>query len=123
MRKKLTAEFYVDEFWSPDNHIAIMDAEFMLKLQRLRSIVDQPFRITSGYRTIEYNARVGGASNSLHLVGKAADIDHMNWDGATKLKFVGTAIIIGFAVGVYRKHFHIDTRLGPKVLWIGDNVC
>lgn len=123
MRKKVTADFYADEFWSPDKNIANMDADFMLKLQRLRTIVGKSFRITSGYRTVEYNARVGGASSSQHLFGKAVDIDHMTWDGATKLNFIGAAISLGFAVGIYRKHFHIDTRLEPKVLWIGDNVC
>jgi len=123
MHKKLTADFHDYEFWSPDKNFAKMDAEFMLKLQRLRTIVGKPFRITSGYRTVEFNARVGGAPNSQHLVGRAADIDHMTWDGATKLKFLGAAISLGFAVGIYRKHFHIDTRLEPKVLWIGDNVC
>ena len=123
MRKKLTADFFDDEFWSPDKNFAKMEPEFMLKLQKLRSTVGVPFTISSGYRTAEFNARIGGARESLHLTGQAADIEHIGWDGATKLKFLGTAIAMGFSIGIYRKHFHVDTRTGVKVLWIGKDVC
>lgn len=123
MRKKLTADFFEDEFWSPDKNFAKMEPEFMLKLQKLRSTVGVVFTVSSGYRTAEFNARIGGAKESLHLTGQAADIEHIGWDGATKLKFLGTAIAMGFSIGVYRKHFHIDTRTGVKVLWIGKDVC
>lgn len=123
MRKKLTADFFDDEFWSPDKNFAKMEPEFMLKLQKLRSTVGVVFTVSSGYRTAEFNARIGGEKESLHLTGQAADIEHIGWDGATKLKFLGTAIAMGFSIGVYRKHFHIDTRTGVKVLWIGKDVC
>lgn len=123
MRKKLTADFFDDEFWSPDKNFAKMEPEFMLKLQKLRSTVGVVFTVSSGYRTAEFNARIGGAKESLHLTGQAADIEHIGWDGATKLKFLGTAIAMGFSIGVYRKHFHVDTRTGVKVLWIGKDVC
>lgn len=123
MRKKLTADFFEDEFWSPDKNFAKMEPEFMLKLQKLRSTVGVVFTVSSGYRTAEFNARIGGAKESLHLTGQAADIEHIGWDGATKLKFLGTAIAMGFSIGVYRKHFHVDTRTGVKVLWIGKDVC
>lgn len=95
----------------------------MLKLQKLRSTLGVAFTVSSGYRTAEFNARIGGAKESLHLTGQAADIEHIGWDGATKLKFLGTAIAMGFSIGVYRKHFHVDTRTGVKVLWIGKDVC
>lgn len=123
MRKKLTADFFDDEFWSPDKNFAKMEPEFMLKLQKLRSTLGVAFTVSSGYRTAEFNARIGGAKESLHLTGQAADIEHIGWDGATKLKFLGTAIAMGFSIGVYRKHFHVDTRTGVKVLWIGKDVC
>jgi uncharacterized protein YcbK (DUF882 family) len=122
-RKKLTADFYEDEFWSPDKNFAKMEPEFMLKLQKLRTTVGVTFTISSGYRTPEFNARIGGAPESFHPKGMAADIEHIGWDGATKLKFLGTAIAMGFSIGVYRKHFHVDSRTGTKVLWIGKDVC
>jgi len=56
-----------------------------------------PFSITSGYRTIQRNAAVGGGSNSRHMLGLAFDLvfdtaldgsdcraamrdDHPEWD-------------------------------------------
>jgi hypothetical protein len=45
-----------------------------LILQPLRDRLGQPVVITSGYRSPEVNAAVGGARNSAHLYGRAADI-------------------------------------------------
>ena len=43
-------------------------------LEPLRQHVSEPVIISSGYRCPELNRRVGGASNSQHLTGEAADI-------------------------------------------------
>ena len=43
-------------------------------LQVARDLYGKPIRITSGCRCIKHNRNVGGASNSAHLEGKAADI-------------------------------------------------
>ena len=43
-------------------------------LDRLRSGWGRPIIVTSGYRCKELNAAVGGARNSQHLKGQAADI-------------------------------------------------
>lgn len=42
-------------------------------LQFYRSQHGRRIFITSGYRPPEYNARVGGVPNSMHILGKAAD--------------------------------------------------
>lgn len=42
-------------------------------LERVREREGQPIRLFSVYRTIPYNARIGGASNSAHIRGKAND--------------------------------------------------
>lgn len=39
-----------------------------------RALGDLPIRISSGYRCPDLNARVGGARNSAHMSGLAADI-------------------------------------------------
>jgi uncharacterized protein YcbK (DUF882 family) len=119
MRKKLSADFFEDEFYSPDTRSAKMEPEFIYKLQKLRNVVGTPFTISSGFRSQAYNAIKGGAGSSLHLSGMAADIDHTGWTGEIRFKFVAAASALGFSIGIYDRHFHVDTRLGPKVLWIG----
>ena len=43
-------------------------------LQVLRDTLKKPVTINSGYRSPDYNKKIGGASKSQHLVAKAADI-------------------------------------------------
>jgi uncharacterized protein YcbK (DUF882 family) len=47
--------------------------ELAENLQVLRDILGVPIRITSGYRESAHNRRVGGAINSQHVQGTAAD--------------------------------------------------
>ena len=44
------------------------------QLEVLREHFQKPITINSGYRSPKWNAKVGGAENSQHLLGKAADI-------------------------------------------------
>lgn len=44
-------------------------------LEQLRIFRGRPVRVNDGYRCPAENARVGGVSDSQHLLGKAADID------------------------------------------------
>ena len=50
-------------------------------LDRLRSEWGRPIIVTSGYRCKELNAAVGGARNSQHLKGQAADIVSDDFEG------------------------------------------
>lgn len=43
-------------------------------LDPLREFIDVPVLVTSGYRCRELNAKIGGAKNSQHMKGEAADI-------------------------------------------------
>lgn len=47
--------------------------QLLQSLEALR-VHTGPLRVVSGYRCPKYNAKVGGASNSQHMVGAAADI-------------------------------------------------
>jgi len=118
--KRLTESFYASEFASPDTDECKMQSEFMYKLQRLRNICGWPFRISKGggYRTRAYNQKLGGADDSYHPQGMAADIDHQGWNGIQRHQFITAATALGFSVGIYDKHFHVDNRLEPRVLWI-----
>lgn len=44
-------------------------------LEQIRSLAGRPVVVSSGYRSPELNRAVGGAANSAHLTGLAADIN------------------------------------------------
>lgn len=116
--KKLTEHFYEHELASPDGKCN-MDPAFLVVLETLRVRVGVKFIITSGYRSPEYNAKLKGAAHqSMHTLGIAVDVSHEQWDGITKHRFLRIACELGFSVGIYPKHFHIDLRTEPQVLWI-----
>lgn len=118
-RISLSTDFYADEFESPDTKESKMKPEFILKLQRLRTACGWPFTIKSGYRTKAYNHKLGGADDSYHVLGIAADVSHNGWNGIQRYQFISAAMSLGFSIGVYNAHFHVDSRLEPRVLWIG----
>jgi len=43
-------------------------------LERVRELVGSPIRVSSGYRSPALNRAVGGAKDSAHMLGLAADI-------------------------------------------------
>lgn len=54
-------------------------------LDPLRRLYGKPIVITSGYRCLELNKRVGGVANSWHTQGNAADIHVASLTEATKI--------------------------------------
>lgn len=82
--------------------------QLLLKLERLRyNLGDKAVVINSGYRTPAHNKRVGGASNSQHLYGKAADIVVR---GVKPSTVYNAAIKLFNGVGRYNTFTHVDTR-------------
>jgi uncharacterized protein YcbK (DUF882 family) len=67
--------------------------------------------LSSGYRTIDRNARIEGAArNSQHIHGRAGDL---NFDGVDRQRLAAFADAAGAAgVGTYRSFVHID--VGPE---------
>lgn len=51
-------------------------------LDPARQKLGAPIYVNSGYRCPELNRRVGGARNSYHLLGRAADLDTRSGDNA-----------------------------------------
>jgi zinc D-Ala-D-Ala carboxypeptidase len=83
----------------------------MYKLEALRKKAgNQSVNINSGFRSIAHNAAIGGASNSMHLYGVAADIDVA---GKTVRQEYVLAETCGFS-GLERyteDHQHVDSRI------------
>jgi hypothetical protein len=58
---------------SPDNITQLHLLVLALALETVRELLGVPIRIDSGYRCPALNASVGGAQNSAHMTGYAAD--------------------------------------------------
>lgn len=82
-------------------------------LQQLRDVAGGPLVVTSGYRCLTHNARVGGAKNSQHVRGIAADV----WSKTlTPNELAALAEKVpAFAnggIGKYSRWIHVDVRQG-----------
>ena len=111
--KKLSSNFRVKEFACKDGSDAVLVApRLVMVLQSIRDHFDAPVRINSGYRTPQYNTKVGGVDQSQHCYGTAADI---------AVKGVGVDTVAAYArkimpdwggVGIYKFQgfVHVDVR-------------
>lgn len=115
--QKLSAHFKVSEFASKDgSDIVLIDDELVRLLEQIRVWAGAPVKITSAYRSYTHNRAVGGASNSYHVKGQAADIVV---SGKTPMEVARFAQAIGArGIGLYtRSRFvHVDTRL-TRYFW------
>lgn len=97
-----------------------MMPEFMDKLYKARIEAGCPFYITSGYRTLDHNKKVGDVDDSPHCQGVAADIACE--DSRTRFKIVKALFDVGFVrIGVGHTFIHVDcderdTKI-QEVLW------
>ncbi|MFE4085595.1 D-Ala-D-Ala carboxypeptidase family metallohydrolase [Streptomyces sp. YIM B13502] len=86
----------------------------MWKLEALRhALGDQPIRVTSGFRSQSCNSAVGGASNSRHLYGDAADLgagSHTLCTLAKQARNHGFNGILGPGYPGHDDHTHVDHR-------------
>lgn len=110
--------FKVKEFSCHDgSDVVKIDSDLVIKLQALRDIIEKPIVINSGYRTPEYNKKIGGASRSQHIYGKAADIAI---SGINPKEIAKQAETLGFmGIGLYDWGCHVDTRK-TKSFWETD---
>jgi|15BtaG_2_1085339.scaffolds.fasta_scaffold12873_3 uncharacterized protein YcbK (DUF882 family) len=87
-------------------------------LEHLRAEVGRPLQVTSGYRSPEVNAAVGGSATSQHLKGQAADVKPL---GVDRLVLWGVVLAnlddipIDQAI-IYEEtgHVHVSTSPSPR---------
>ena len=78
-----------------------MQEDFMSMLVNIRREIDRPLIVSSGYRSPEHNAKIGGSANSPHTYGRAVDIVCM---GTVAYKLIQIAIKHGMTgIGVAQK--------------------
>lgn len=108
----MSAHFRAAEFACPHCGVALVRELLEQRLEQLRSHVGHPLRIVSGYRCPPHNKTVGGARNSMHMYGAAADLPA----GAAT---VSQAKHVGFSgIGISGEWaVHVDVRDGEPVTW------
>lgn len=118
----LTAHFSRREFASKDGApmpASYPDTRLLGMLEVLRyACGEHPVTILSGWRSVAHNAAVGGAVESRHLTGEAADI---RVDGVSPAKVAAVAreLFEGWGgVGEYATFVHIDCR-AREARWRG----
>jgi hypothetical protein len=83
-------------------------------LEKVRASMGAPLKINSAFRNRATNSAVGGASQSRHLMGDAADIAIGNFD---RKKLLQAAINAGFrGIGLGKTFLHVDLR-PVKTVW------
>lgn len=113
--------FKLREFDSPDlnGSGSLMDETLIDMLIEARSKANIPFIINSGYRTKEYNKRIGGVKNSSHLKGLAVDIKCV--DSRSRSLILNALISAGFnRIGIAKTFIHcdIDQDKPTNVIWM-----
>ena len=94
-----------------------IDPKLVEYLQKIRNYFGKAVTINSAYRCDKHNKSVGGASQSKHKFGQAADI---KVSGVKPLKVAQYAEFIGIkGIGQYSNFVHIDTRTN-KFFWYGN---
>ena len=122
---KLSKNFSLNEFACNDGSETPEDVivNLMLlaeQLQVLRDFIDKPITVNSGYRSPKYNKKIGGATRSQHLLGKAADI-RVDGISPSEIHSVIEELILDGrmqqgGLGKYNSFTHYDIR-AKKARW------
>lgn len=111
---RLTPNFKLSEFLSkedkgqrPDYNTILNLKNLANRLQVIRDVLNKPIIINSGYRSPEYNKSVGGAKNSCHIKGMAADI---RISGMTPYEVQHYLRNWSGGLGRYHSFTHVDIR-------------
>ena len=97
-----------------------VDATLLEVLTDLRDFIGEPIVINSGCRCAKHNSDEGGAKNSQHLYGKAADIRFQS-SSKTPLEAIHSYLISKypdlFGIAIEGRFVHIDVRSGKAARW------
>jgi uncharacterized protein YcbK (DUF882 family) len=96
-----------------------VDSKLIELLEKIRTRLAKPIKITSGCRCHEHNAKVGGSLRSQHKLGRAADIIVTDVDPAVVYRVAEELMRDeDGGIGKYEHFTHIDSRNG-RARWIG----
>jgi uncharacterized protein YcbK (DUF882 family) len=114
---KLSEHFDSEEFKCRDGSEHTMNPKLIKGLEQLRILAGKPIHINSGYRSLAYNKKIGGAKNSQHCKGNAADIVIEGYTPKqVALLAEKIAVFAKGGIGTYPTFTHVDVRSG-KARW------
>ncbi len=117
--KKLSSNFTVKEFACKDGSDAVLVApRLVMVLQTIRDHFGSAVTISSGYRTPQYNTKVGGVAHSQHCYGTASDIVVKGQKPADVAAYARKIMPDWGGVGIYSSFTHVDVR-EEKADWNG----
>ncbi len=94
----------------------VLDDVWDKALDFAKNKLKRPITLTSGYRSPDYNTRVGGAKKSMHTQRKAIDVVWGTSSAQGRINFIQQAINAGFTgIGCYKNFCHLD--VGNKRNW------
>lgn len=125
--EKLSKNFSWSEFESRDgapmpDFVKENIKKLVKNLEVIRAAAGAPIRINSGYRSPAHNASIGGAKNSFHMKGMAADFTIKGLTIPQSIALIENLIsqgkIMEGGLGTYKTFIHYDIQ-GKKRRWNG----
>jgi len=121
---RLTNNFNLNEFNKhnfPLTETILRNIQELAKnLQVLRDEVKKPIKITSGFRDPSFNKKIGGATQSRHITGQAADLKIEGYTPKQVAAIIEKLIAAGKmkqgGLGTYSTWTHYDCR-NVKARW------
>ena len=106
----ISEHFNAKEFQSKDHATELLIAQDLLNvLEDIRKHFNAPVHINSGYRTPNWNKEIGGALNSYHCKGMAADITVKGHSSLEVARYASKIMEKGGIIR-YTNFTHIDVR-------------
>jgi len=114
---RVSADFSLHEYRCRNGAPELkLDPKLVELDQMIRDAVGKPVVVASGYRTPEYNERVGGAAKSQHKYGRASDLVPTAGVATRDLYRIAKSLDPG-GLGGYSSFVHVDVRGGKKARW------
>ena len=120
----MKSQFFKDEeFQCKCDYLACIDSYqymsegFLQLLFKVRSQIDFPLVITSGYRCKQHNKDVGGVPHSAHTKGLAVDVRITS--PLDRYELIEQLVYHGLSFGVYSNFIHIQLKRGDPQCFYG----
>ena len=114
--EQLSTHFQAVEFRCRDNtRVIVLNKALLDLLEIIREHYKLPVSISSGYRTVHYNAQLKNSSpKSQHCLGNAADISVKGVAPASVYKWLNEKYPNSLGIGIYNTFVHVDVRPGKS---------